>query len=208
MEPSRPIGIAARIRGFAVSILATTGAIFLIVTTTPLVSWYAQSLAGPWEGPQGDVLIVLSAAGPNFGVIDAGTYWRCAYAVLACREHRFRKVIVSGKDVAPGMRDFLVFSGVPAESVVVENESISTRENGVFTARLLKDMPGRKTLLTSDSHMFRARRVFEKVGVDVAPMPIPDISKRANSWSLRWGLFIAELNETARIGYYFVKGWI
>jgi uncharacterized SAM-binding protein YcdF (DUF218 family) len=197
-----------RIRRLAISFLAAFGALVLIVTVTPLVSWYAQVLASPWQGAQGDVLIVLSAAGPNFGVIDVSDYWRCAYAVLTYRDHKFSHIVVSGKGIAPGMRDFLVFNGVPAQSVIVENESGSTRENGVYTARLLRDMPGRKTLLTSDSHMFRARRVFQKLGVDVVPMPVPDIAKRANNWSLRWGLFIAELKETAAIVYYFVKGWI
>jgi uncharacterized SAM-binding protein YcdF (DUF218 family) len=188
--------------------LAAFGFFVLLVTATPIVSWYARTLAGPWEGPEGETLIVLSAAGPNFGVIDASDYWRCSYAVLAYREHPFQRVVVSGRGIAPGMRDFLVFNGVPAERIVVENESGSTRENGFYTAKLLKDTPGRKTLLTSDSHMFRAHRVFRKLGVETVPLPVPDISKRANDWSQRWGLLIAEMKETSRIGYYFAKGWI
>lgn len=208
MGAQRSTGRLARIRRLAVFLLAGLGGLLLIVTATPLVSWYARILAGPWGGPQGDVLIVLSAAGPNFGVIDVSDYWRCAYAVLAYREHRFEHVVVSGKGIAPGMRDFLVFNGIPAQSIIVENRSRSTRENGLYTAELLKNVAGRRTLLTSDSHMFRAHRVFQKVGLDTAPMPVPDIAKRANDWSLRWGLFIAELNETTRIAYYFFKGWI
>ena len=40
-------------------------------------------------------------------------------------------------EVAPLMRDFLVFHGVPAAAIRVENASTSTRENALFTRKLL-----------------------------------------------------------------------
>lgn len=200
--------LAKRLCRVVIFCLATTGLLFLLVTFTPFVSWYALKLAGPWYAPDGDVLVVLSAAGPNLGVIEPGTYWRCAYAIAANRHHPFSKIIVSGKDVAPGMRDFLVYGGVAAERIVVENQSGSTHENAVFTARILAGLPGRKILLTSDSHMFRAQRAFLKQGAETTPSPIPDVAKRASDPNARWELFVREVNETVRIVYYFYKGWI
>lgn len=188
--------------------LASIGSLFLLVSFTPFVRWYALQLAGPWYTPEGSVLIVLSAAGPNLGMIEPGTYWRCTYAIAAYRQHPFAHVIVSGKDIAPGMRDFLVFGGVPAERITVENESTNTHENALFTARIVSAYPGRKILLTSDSHMFRAQRAFVKQGIDTVPSPIPDVIKRASDLNDRWPLFVREVSETMRIVYYYYQGWI
>ena len=192
----------------AINCLATIGLLLCVVTFTPVIPWYAMRLSGPWYEPKGDVLVILSAAGPNIGVIDPSTYWRCTYALAAYRQHAFERVIVSGKDVAPDMRNFLIFGGVPAEKILVDNASGSTHENAVVTAGMLANLSGRKVLLTSDSHMFRAYHSFLKLGVDITPAPIPDIVKRASSYSARWGLFLAELDETLRIAFYYYKGWI
>lgn len=50
---------------------------------------------------------------------------------------------------------------------------------------LLEAEPRPVVLLTSDYHMFRARRMFEKAGLKVVPMPIPDGLKRATRLTLR-----------------------
>ena len=192
----------------AVRLLAALGVIFLFVTFSPFVSWYATRLSRPWSSYQGDILVVLSAAGPNVGVMDASTYWRCFMAVLYYREHPYRQIIVSGKDSAPNMRDFLVFNGVPADRILVEDKSTSTHQNASFTARMLAGQRGRIVLLTSDSHMFRARRCFAKEGVTVAASAVPDVLKRAGEYEARPQLFIGELRETASIIYYWYRGWI
>jgi uncharacterized SAM-binding protein YcdF (DUF218 family) len=200
--------VAGKLRRSAIAGFAAVGMLLFLVTFTPFVSWYAMRLAGPWYEPQGDVLVVLSAAGPNLGVIDPSTYWRCTYAIAMYKRHAFDWIIVSGKDIAPGMRDLMVFSGVPAEKIVVENLSETTHESAVQTAGILAKLPGRKVLLTSDGHMFRAYRAFLKQGLDITPVPIPDTIKAASSYSARWSLFIGEMKETLGIVYYRYKGWI
>src|SRR5580693_8477076 len=96
---------------FLVRSLATVGFLLLVVTFTPFDFWYATSLSGNWNNPDGDVLIVLSAsAGPN-GLLARDTYLRASYAVLAWKEGHFRKIVVCGRDAAPLMHDFIVFSG-------------------------------------------------------------------------------------------------
>ena len=114
----------------------------------------------------------------------------------------------TGRPVAEAMRRFVVSEGVPVDATNVEADSRSTRENALNTLRLLGDRPGRKVLLTSDSHMFRAYRAFRKVGVEVEPRPLPDIRKRAAQWQNRWPLLLDLGIETAKIGYYRIKGWI
>ncbi len=185
----------------------------MLVTVTPLVSWWAGVLAGPWQDPDGDVLIVLGGSLLENGVMGPSSYWRSTYAVLAWREGTFRRVVVSGggptgHSIAEPMRDFLECRGVPREAIQIETRARNTRENAVYVAELLTGAPGRKVLLTSDYHMFRAHRAFEKAGLEVLPRPFPDARKRASGWTGRWPAFLDLLGETIRIGYYYARGWI
>jgi uncharacterized SAM-binding protein YcdF (DUF218 family) len=198
-----------------IGVLAAIGLLFLLVTFSPFVSWYATELARPWSDYKGDVLVVLSAAapnpstaGPSMAVMDPSTYWRCFMALLYYKEHPYKQIIVSGRDAAPGMRDFFFFNGIPADRIRVENDSTSTHENAQFTARMLAGITGRIVLLTSDSHMFRARRCFAREGVNIAASSVPDVVKRAGNYVARPQLFMAEVRETASILYYWYRGWI
>jgi len=197
-----------RLWRFLVGSLATVGLLLLVVTFTPLDFWYATSLSGNWNNPDGDVLIVLSAsAGPN-GLLARDTYLRASYAVLAWKEAHYRKIVVCGRDAAPLMRDFIVFSGVPADVVVAETDSLSTRENATFAAQLLRDDKGSKMLLTSDYHMYRAAAAFRKAGLNVKPYPIPDVRKYSGQYRYRVPLAVDLAEESVKILYYRSKGWI
>ena len=91
---------------------------------------------------------------------------------------------------------------------MLEPNSLSTRENAVMTAAMIAGIPGRKVLLTSDYHMFRARRAFEAAGLAVTPRPFPDVIKRVNDITDREHCFSILLVETAKIAAYWWKGWI
>jgi uncharacterized SAM-binding protein YcdF (DUF218 family) len=66
----------------------------------------------------------------------------------------------------------------------------------------------RLVLMTSDYHMYRSTRVFEEIGVRTLPRPIPDIRKRQGNWLQRWPLFGELIQETSKIAYYKMRGWI
>ncbi len=188
---------------------AGAGALVALATFTPLCSWYSRVLAGPWKDPRGDVLIVLGGSSADGAAIGLSSYWRAVYAANAYREGGFTRVVISGATASRQMRDFLVFSGVPAHAIRTEELSRNTRENALFTARLLAGEPGTKVLLTSDYHMYRAHRSFTKAGLQVAPRPFPDAGKRAHrSYLARWPVFIDETIETIKIGYYLARGWL
>jgi uncharacterized SAM-binding protein YcdF (DUF218 family) len=195
--------------------LASLGALVVLVTFTPLVSWWASALAGRWSDPCGDTLIVLSGAPTQGGVSGQSTYWRSVYAVLAYRKCGMRKIVLTGGNVDPNgppvadsMAEFVESQGVPPERVVRETRSTSTRENALYTQPLLANSASPPVLLTSDFHMFRARRAFEKLGIVVQPRPIPDALKRATTWRGRWPAFLDVASETVKIVYYYARGWI
>ncbi len=195
-------------RGWLVRIAAALGFLFLLVTFTPVVSWYARLLAGPWDDPKGDTLIVLGGGTIDGTTLAHGSYWRAIYAGRFYREGGFRRVVASGTKVAPLIRDFLVCHGVPANVIEVENRSTSTRKNALEAARMLAGSGGVLVLVTSDYHMFRARRAFEKAGLQVRPRPFPDCLKRYNLFAERWSAFLDLTVETAKIAWYFARGWI
>ena len=187
---------------------AFIGLTVLLATFTPFVSWYGGRLAGKWNDPEGDTLIVLAGADLDGGFPAENTLWRCLYAVRAYQAGHFRKIVLSGGPASRHMRDLLTAEGVPAGVLTAEDRSTSTRENALAAARLLAGDGGSKVLLTSDYHMFRAERAFRKAGLQVSPRPIPDARKRAARFIGRWPAFLDEAAETAKIAWYSVRGWI
>ena len=187
----------------------------LLIALTPLVPWYAKKLAGNWTDSDGDVLIVLGSDGQADGLIGQYSYWRCAYAVRAWRQGHFRRIVLCGgpipgsaHTIASTMRDFLVSSGVPGEAIFLENRSRSTRENALFTRELIAGWSGKKVLLTSDMHMYRAWRVFRAAGLQTTPRPIPDMLKGSGDWRARWNHSWGLALETVKICYYAARGWM
>jgi len=208
---------------------ALLGLTVVLVTCTPLVGWWAVQLAGPWSDARGDRLIVLTGNILSNGIIGETSYWRSAYTVMTWREGGWRQVIVSGGGggaalpVGEAMKIFLQTGGIPPDAILTDSQSLSTRESALNLARILTQIPGTQTpgaqipgaqtpgrtiLLTSDYHMFRAVRALRKTGVMVIPRPIPDATKRAGSWNLRWDVFQDLLIETSKIAYYRARGWI
>ena len=188
-------------------VLAAIGLITVLVMATPIVTWWALAYSGPLERPKGDVLILLAAAKDDRGGISFSSYWRARHALLAFQTGGFKKIVISGGE-GPGILNFLIVEGVPREAIIAEWRSTSTRENAIETAKLIQDMPGRKVLLTSDFHMYRAVRVFRKLGIEVTPMPVPDVLRSTEHWNGRFPAFETMVGESAKIAYYGLRGWI
>jgi uncharacterized SAM-binding protein YcdF (DUF218 family) len=199
-----PLHIARRL---LTRILVTVGLVTVLVMTTPLVSWWALAYAGPLNQPKGDILIMLSAAPDDKGGISFSSYWRARHALLAWQTGGFKKIVVTGGG-GPSIVNFLIVEGIPSEDIVAEWKSTTTRENALAVARMTQDMPGKKVLLTSDFHMYRAERVFRKAGVDVTPLPVPDALRLAEHWYGRFPVFQTMLIESAKIVYYRLHGWM
>jgi uncharacterized SAM-binding protein YcdF (DUF218 family) len=190
-------------------VLCGIGAAYVVVTVTPLVRWLSLWAAEPWNDARAPVVIVLGSEVQTDGILGESSYWRAVYAVRVWREGGVEEIVVSGGGgIAQSIREFLVGEGVPAGSVVVEGASRSTRENALFTARLLRADGRKKVLLVSDYHAFRAGRAFRKAGMDVGVRAFPDAAKRASRWQERWGIFLDLVLETAKVGYYAGRGWI
>ncbi|MBZ5580626.1 MAG: YdcF family protein [Acidobacteriia bacterium] len=197
-----------RLRRVLAGFCAALGLLVLLVTFTPLTSWYGRALAGRWDDPEGDMLIVLGDGDFSDGIPAEGSIFRTVSALRAYQTGHFRKVVPVGYKVGAEMGELLACRGVPREKLMTEDASRSTRENALYTARLLAAESGSKVLLTSDFHMFRAQRAFRKAGLATLPRPVPDALKRSTRFWRRWPAFQDEAVETVKIVYYYLRGWI
>jgi uncharacterized SAM-binding protein YcdF (DUF218 family) len=103
--------------------------------------------------------------------------------------------------------------GVPEENLLVEPASRNTRENLLFSQRLLGARPGRLWLVTSAMHMPRSVAVAKVLGMDVVPFPCDYRADEVIDWTMfvpangaRQGLEYA-LHEIAGIAAYRLRGW-
>ncbi len=88
---------------------------------------------------------------------------------------------------ARAMAVFMQELGVPAEAMLLEEESRNTRENAAFTARLLKARGVEDVLLvTSALHMPRALKLFSEQGLRVVAAPTDFDSDQGPSGLLAW----------------------
>lgn len=190
--------------------------LYLATSLSPaLVNFWAGQLSKVgWTESDGDILIALTADAQPDGLLGLTSYWRAVYTVRAWRSGHFKKIVVSGgymgttRSLASVFAEFLIRSGVPPDVIVLEERSTSTHENAVFTTQLLRNVPGKKVLLTSDIHIYRAAKAFEHEGLEVTPRTFPDVGKAASNPLNRFNLTIALALETLKIGYYYIRGWI
>lgn len=129
--------------------------------------------------PGADCVIVLGAAvrGENLSATFRARL-DCAYDYLA--ENPETKVIVtggmgSGESVteASAAKRYLAGRGIAQERIYMEDRSTSTQENLLFSKEILArefDEDARLILVSSDYHLYRARLVAKKQGLDVETM--------------------------------------
>jgi uncharacterized SAM-binding protein YcdF (DUF218 family) len=69
-------------------------------------------------------------------------------------------------------RDYLVQNGIPAESIIVENEGDSTVHSITAVSEVMRRMGLETAIVVSDGyHVFRAKRILEYQGVTVYGSP-------------------------------------
>jgi uncharacterized SAM-binding protein YcdF (DUF218 family) len=102
------------------------------------------------------------------------------------------------------MRDFAQRKlGVPAEAMLLESVSTTTRENLIGAAALLRERRMREVLLvTSASHMGRALRAARRVAPEITWVPVP-VDDVGPSKRIRW----TRVKEWFKLGGYWLRGW-
>lgn len=122
--------------------------------------------------PGADYMIVLGAQWKPEGPSDV-LRRRLDKAAEYLNENPDTVVIVSGGQgsdepisEAAGMRQYLANAGISDERILVEDKSTSTRENLLFSGRLLDRENDRVVIVTNNFHVFRALRLAKKQGYE------------------------------------------
>jgi uncharacterized SAM-binding protein YcdF (DUF218 family) len=90
---------------------------------------------------------------------------------------------------------------------VVEGRGLTTRQEAALAASRVRELGGRRVLLvTGAQHMHRARRFFERAGLEVVPAPVIEISPLAESPDGRLELARLVIQEGLARLYYRVSG--
>jgi len=137
----------------------------------------------------------------DYGIVLSGMVWydsetertnflqssdRIWQAVRLYHEGKIKKIFITGgaagffeKDTIESilLKEFLIRIGIPDVDILTEEKSRNTRENAVYTAQILKDLLYKNLLLiTSASHMKRAKGCFDKVGLKCDTFPVDHYS--------------------------------
>lgn len=175
-----------RVAGAKVGLLVT---FLFYLLTTPLVGDYlVRSLEVKYEPPsnvQGDVIIMLGGGAtldtPNIHGLGHLSGF-AANRLLTCAQihHSLHiPILVSGGKVlkttgaeAEIGKIILMGLGIPADQIILENQSLNTTENAKYT-KIIMDQHGftQPILVTSAFHMQRSILQFEKAGLSVIPYP-------------------------------------
>lgn len=71
------------------------------------------------------------------------------------------------------MYQYLLECGIPEERLVLEDRSVSTRENLQFTQEILREreLDGQIAIVTNEFHEYRAFLIADKLGIDTTAVP-------------------------------------
>ncbi len=134
--------------------------IFLTVAAVVAVAWfYPEKFLCVDSGPvTGDVIVVLGG----------GLHERPVRAAELFKQHAAPRIFISGAGDDGINRQLLRQNGVPDNVIEIENKSLTTHDNAVFTIeRLRAEKVHTVILVTSWYHSRRALKTFEHYAPDL-----------------------------------------
>ncbi|MCU0324039.1 MAG: YdcF family protein [Spirosomaceae bacterium] len=166
--------------------------IFLYVCNNPfivneLMLWWEVPPTSVTKLPQHDVGIVLTGGITNDDKLPHENTFlgksadRAGQTIHLYKLGKIKKILISGgsanilgkitKIESAEVAKFMMVCGVKHQDILLDTLSKNTRENAIYSSRILKKyFPNQRyVLLTSGFHMKRSVECFEKVGVKVTP---------------------------------------
>lgn len=156
-----------------------------------------------------DAIVVLSGDGNGERISQAAELFRQGYA---------RYFLISGGQLYWNITYAEVMSlhaqalGIPKPAILIEDRSVSTYENAVFSLPILKSRGVHSIILvTSPTHSRRAKRTFESVfdksGISVSIYPAQKSRFILKNWWLRHEDTQEVILEHVKLLGYILKGW-
>jgi uncharacterized SAM-binding protein YcdF (DUF218 family) len=241
-EPALPLligfGVVALARAWRHSTkgkkpwLLTISIVGMLMLSTNVVAWlFALPLEGRYSHDalpreDADAIVILSGnvhhptKNRPYSLLAQDTFQRLQHGVWLFKHWRPLPILVSGGPVdgyepyAAPMKRALESEGIPDDGIWVEDRSRSTRENAVYSARILRQHQiARVALIVEANSMPRAAAVFRKEGITVIPAPIRfteldyDLTDIVPNWRAT-ALNDETLHEYVGLVWYWLYGWI
>jgi len=172
-----------------------TGILLLVFFSNPFLSNLALLAWEPpyksfEEIPNREIGIVLTGVTNLNKTTTDRTFFgrgadRITQALQLYRMGKIKKILITGGQglnptnpysEAELLKRFLVMTGMPETDILIEEKSVNTRENAVFTKEFLKKngiaIDQEFVLITSAFHMPRSKKCFDKVGLKTIPFPV------------------------------------
>ncbi|MBC8061695.1 MAG: YdcF family protein [Clostridiaceae bacterium] len=116
-----------------------------------------------------------------------------------------------GEKEAEVMEKEAIYFNIPRENIMLEDKSISTYENAMFTKKILIEHGFKSAIIvTSNYHMRRSRLVFNKTfkntGIKLTFCSVEDTEFNPKWWFTKYHSINIVLSEYAKIVGYFLKG--
>jgi uncharacterized SAM-binding protein YcdF (DUF218 family) len=173
-----------------------------ILLTVILTAVRIYTFGGTSSDTEADAAVVLGAAVWSRNVSPVFRE-RINHALDLYRRNKVRKIIFTGGQGNPNepteaaaARTYAQANGIPAQDILVEQQSHTTYENIVYAKQLADANNLRKVLLVSDPmHMKRAMTMASDVGLEAYPSPTP--TTKYQGWR-------AQLWELARETFYYL----
>jgi uncharacterized SAM-binding protein YcdF (DUF218 family) len=147
-----------------------------------------------------DVLVVLGAAlSPDRTRLGPALEERVVEGAAAFRRGLATRMIVTGRLEASLMRGRAIELGVPDEAILLEHSAMTTRENAVRSAELMRRHQLQTALIvTQPYHRLRAVAAFRRAGVEAEALGF--VSRRSTAR--------ATLREYPALVAYGLRGWL
>jgi uncharacterized SAM-binding protein YcdF (DUF218 family) len=165
-----------------------------------VVRWLTRPLDVGCEAERADVLVVLGASlSPDRRRLGPALEERVVEGAAAFQRGLAPVMIVTGRLEASLMRARAIELGVPAQAILVEHTALTTRENALFSSRLMSQHGlARALVVTQPYHRLRAVAAFRRVGVDA--VAIGFVSDRGRPRQV--------LREYGALAVYGLRGWL
>jgi uncharacterized SAM-binding protein YcdF (DUF218 family) len=143
-------------------------------------AWLIWTYGGTTDEGTADAALVLGAAAD--GIAPSPVFEeRLRHAVELYRAGRVKYLVLTGgRGTGEALaesevgRDWVVAQGVPADAVLIETKSRTTKQNLTFARPLLEKAGIGRVLIVSDPlHMRRAMWMANTLKFDAAPSPTP-----------------------------------
>jgi len=177
-------------------LLALAGGLLLLWLL--LLGWQINAEGEVRSARKADVALVLGAA--VYGNRPSPVFEeRIRHGIGLYQAKRVGKLLFTG-GYGPGAgaaeslvaRDYALRSGLPADAILTEAVSRTTKQNLVEARRLMRAHGLRSALLVSDPlHMKRAMRMAAGLGIEAAPSPTP--TSRYRTWRSKAGFLLREI---------------